>query len=124
MRGQAPYEIEFQWVYGPPIPVGLEPAARKAMIDKRVREMFEQGHAAPQGERTPRSDSPGTARCPSWDCAGNARWRGKEVAPDFNWRPGVKVPPAATEIATLQAGPCARLLRTPTRGCADRVTAP
>jgi len=41
MRGEAPYHIEFRWVYGPPLPAGLEPEARRALITQRAREFFE-----------------------------------------------------------------------------------
>ena len=41
MRGQAPYHIEFQWAHGPPLPVGLDPDARKAVIEQRVQEILE-----------------------------------------------------------------------------------
>ncbi len=50
MRGQAPYLIEFCWVYGPPIPVGLDPAARKALIEQRVQEIFQASDAALRNE--------------------------------------------------------------------------
>ena len=43
LHGQAPYELEFRWVYCPPIPVGLAPEARQALIDQRVREIFDEG---------------------------------------------------------------------------------
>lgn len=33
MRGQAPYDIEFRWTYAPPLPVGLDPDARRAMVE-------------------------------------------------------------------------------------------
>ena len=36
MRGQAPYLLEFRWVYGPPIPVGLDPEARETLIAQRA----------------------------------------------------------------------------------------
>ena len=41
MRGQAPYQIEFRWVYGPPIPVGLAPDARQTLIAQRLHEILE-----------------------------------------------------------------------------------
>jgi hypothetical protein len=41
MRGRAPYEIAFRWVYGPPLPVGLDPEARQALIRDRIAEIFE-----------------------------------------------------------------------------------
>ena len=56
MRGQAPYLIEFRWVYGPPIPVGLDPAARKAMIEQRIPEIFQASDEMPPNEFSSRSD--------------------------------------------------------------------
>ena len=56
MRGQAPYLIEFRWVYGPPIPVGLDPAARKAVIDQRVQEISQASDETLRGEYSSRSD--------------------------------------------------------------------
>jgi len=50
MRGQAPYLIEFRWTYGPPIPVGLDPAARKAMIEQRIPEIFQASDELPPNE--------------------------------------------------------------------------
>jgi hypothetical protein len=40
MRGKAPYEIEFRWVYGPPMPAGLDAEGRRAYIRQCVAEMF------------------------------------------------------------------------------------
>jgi hypothetical protein len=45
MRGEAPYHIEFRWVYGPPLPAGLEPEARRALITQRAREFLENADA-------------------------------------------------------------------------------
>ena len=42
MQGQAPYEIQVHWVYGPPLPVGLDPEARQAMIRERIARIFAQ----------------------------------------------------------------------------------
>jgi len=42
LRGQAPYHLEFQWTYGPPIPAGLSPEERSAMTRQRLEEIFEQ----------------------------------------------------------------------------------
>jgi hypothetical protein len=41
MKGEAPYDIKFRWVYGPPIPAGLDPQARQAMIRQQLEEIFE-----------------------------------------------------------------------------------
>jgi hypothetical protein len=51
MRGQAPYLIEFRWVYGPPIPVGLDPEARETLIAQRLHEILERV-ALPTAERS------------------------------------------------------------------------
>jgi hypothetical protein len=40
MRGEAPYDIEFRWVYAPPMPFGLDAEARRAMVRKRVEEVL------------------------------------------------------------------------------------
>jgi len=42
MQGQAPYGIQVHWVYGPPLPVGLDPEARQALIRERIAKIFEQ----------------------------------------------------------------------------------
>jgi len=42
IRGQAPYELELRWNYGSPMPAGLTPAAREALIDERVSEILAQ----------------------------------------------------------------------------------
>src|SRR5512140_1698893 len=42
IRGQAPYMIEFRWVYGPPIPVGLDADARRAMLAQQLDEEIDQ----------------------------------------------------------------------------------
>ncbi|HEX7836676.1 MAG TPA: HNH endonuclease signature motif containing protein [Kofleriaceae bacterium] len=41
MQGQAPYHIAFRWTYGPPLPAGLDPEARKVMVTQRVNEILE-----------------------------------------------------------------------------------
>jgi len=57
MRGQAPYLIEFRWVYGPPIPVGLDPAARKAAIEQRIQESFQASDATLRNDPSWTSES-------------------------------------------------------------------
>src|SRR5215470_14872542 len=42
MQGQAPYGIQVHWVYGAPLPIGLAPEARRAMITERIAKIFEQ----------------------------------------------------------------------------------
>ena len=59
MAGKAPYDIRFRWVYGPPLPAGLTPAAREAMIRQRIEEIVAGGYSEP----TP---VPGMRR-PSWE---------------------------------------------------------
>jgi len=44
MTGQAPYQIEFRWVYGDPIPVGLDPEARRALILEQLEEILARPH--------------------------------------------------------------------------------
>jgi len=62
MRGQAPYLIEFRWVYGPPIPVGLDPAARKVVIEQRVQEISQASDAMLRNEPSLTSESTGRHR--------------------------------------------------------------
>ena len=50
MKGQAPYQIEFRWVYRAPIPVGLDPAAREAMVAQRLEQIFAEIDAIPEDE--------------------------------------------------------------------------
>jgi hypothetical protein len=40
IRGRAPYELELRWTYAPPIPLGLTPAAREALIDQRLSDVL------------------------------------------------------------------------------------
>jgi hypothetical protein len=54
MRGQAPYGIQVHWAYGPPLPVGLDPEARQALIRERIAKICEQVWAT--------TDSPKEAR--------------------------------------------------------------
>ena len=64
LRGKAPYEIEIRWMYGPPLPLGLTPEARQAMVQQRIAKIFE-GLAAtgrPAGSEL-------AAERPSWDGA-------------------------------------------------------
>ena len=37
-----PYGIQVHWVYGPPLPLGLDPEARQALIRERIAKIFEQ----------------------------------------------------------------------------------
>ena len=62
MHGQAPYDIQFRWTCGAPLPARLDPAAREALIARRVREFFgepDPDHGSPACE-------PGAPR-PAWD---------------------------------------------------------
>jgi 5-methylcytosine-specific restriction endonuclease McrA len=40
LQGEAPYDLAFRWVYRPPLPIGLDPVARDAMIRQRIEEIF------------------------------------------------------------------------------------
>jgi hypothetical protein len=65
MKGEAPYDLEFRWVYGPPMPVGLDPEAREAMVRQRIEEIFAglyPGSSLPAPARDP-------ARRPTWAVA-------------------------------------------------------
>jgi hypothetical protein len=57
MQGQAPYGIQVHWVYGAPLPVGLDPEARQALVQERIARIFEQVWAT--------TDSPTQAREPT-----------------------------------------------------------
>jgi len=62
MQGKAPYGIQVHWVYGPPLPTGLDPEARQALIRERIAKIVEQVWATP--------DSPTGTRehaRPTWD---------------------------------------------------------
>ena len=50
MQGEAPYHLQFRWVFGAPLPIGLDPKARVAMIQQRVREALERPIVLPEGE--------------------------------------------------------------------------
>jgi hypothetical protein len=83
MKGQAPYHVEFRWVYRPPLPFGLDPAARQAMIQQRLAEIFDDIDRASRRE-PPRTrdwipisppgakaaDGGGHSARPTWDSEG------------------------------------------------------
>ena len=54
MKGEAPHMVEFRWVYQPPIPVGLDPAAREALVRQRFEDMLEEVFPDSVLERAPR----------------------------------------------------------------------
>jgi HNH endonuclease len=62
MQGKAPYGIQVHWVYGPPLPVGLDPEARQVLIRQRIAKIFEQMSLKPD----PPADAREYAR-PTWD---------------------------------------------------------
>jgi hypothetical protein len=41
VEGRAPYELKYRWTYGPPIPIGIGPDARRALIEEQVQEIFQ-----------------------------------------------------------------------------------
>jgi hypothetical protein len=47
MQGQAPYGIQVHWVYGPPLPIGLDPEARQVLIRERIAKIFEHMSSSP-----------------------------------------------------------------------------
>ena len=47
MQGQAPYGIQVHWVYGAPLPLGLDPEARQVLIRQRIAKIFEQMSSKP-----------------------------------------------------------------------------
>jgi hypothetical protein len=59
MQGLAPYHIAFRWVYGPPIPVGLTPEARRAMVLQQLDEVLGASHAVPPEDWLPDLDCVG-----------------------------------------------------------------
>jgi hypothetical protein len=67
MRGEAPYDIQFCWTYGPPLPAGLTSEARRRWVDLReyVREV----------ERPSTSDASGPGREDALEDLDEARGR-------------------------------------------------
>jgi hypothetical protein len=59
MTGQAPYEIEFRWVHGQPMPAGLDPAERKAFILQAAYECFGAPYVPDEDPRTTRTSQLG-----------------------------------------------------------------
>jgi hypothetical protein len=49
MRGEAPYQIEFRWVYAPPMPFGLDAEARQALVRRRIDEMLKADYGLANG---------------------------------------------------------------------------
>jgi hypothetical protein len=69
LQGEAPYELAFRWVYRPPLPIGLDPGAREALVRQRIEEIFtelqvESPVDAPESGRPSRDREPveGTRR--------------------------------------------------------------
>jgi hypothetical protein len=54
MQGEAPYDLQFRWVFGAPLPIGLDPKTRAAMIQQRVHEILERPSGLNEG--APASD--------------------------------------------------------------------
>ena len=71
MTGQAPYEIEFRWTFGPPMPWGLDEEARRAMTVRQLDEIFEQVFRRP-GAPAPGAAMPGERARPTRDPGGRA----------------------------------------------------
>jgi hypothetical protein len=59
IQREASYQIRVHWVYGPPIPVGLDPGARRAMIMQRLDEVPSGSEAALPAEWVAESDAIG-----------------------------------------------------------------
>jgi hypothetical protein len=80
MQGQAPYGIAFRWTYGPPIPAGLDPEARKVMVTQRVNEILERVW---NPETSPSDTAGERVRCPTWDtdAARSTGLRGRAMPP-------------------------------------------
>ena len=57
MQGKAPYGIQVHWVYGAPLPVGLDPEARQALIRQRIAKIFEQLASNTDLPAEPREDT-------------------------------------------------------------------
>ena len=55
MQGEVPYHIKFSWVYGPPLPVGLDPEQRRAMRIQRWEQILSVSQAAPPSDGAPGS---------------------------------------------------------------------
>src|SRR5690349_8166886 len=54
MQGQAPYGIQVHWVYGAPLPLGLAPEARQALLRERIAKIFEQLSSSTDSPTKPR----------------------------------------------------------------------
>ena len=66
MSGTAPHEIAFRWTYHPPIPVGLDPVAREALLVQRLEEIFEEINRPLRNEVVNLERAGGHVR-PTWD---------------------------------------------------------
>jgi hypothetical protein len=53
IQGQAPYHLQYRWVYSSPIPVGVSPEARRAMVAQRLHDSLRSCQAAPAEESSP-----------------------------------------------------------------------
>jgi hypothetical protein len=62
MRGDAPYEIQFRWTYGPPMPFGLPLEEQRTLIRRRIEAIFERA-------RRDDAEASGVSRDagPGWD---------------------------------------------------------
>jgi hypothetical protein len=59
MTGHAPYEIEFRWVHGQPMPAALDPAEREAFILQAAYEVFGAPYVPDEDPRPKRVSQPG-----------------------------------------------------------------
>jgi hypothetical protein len=66
MKGEAPYHVEFRWVYGAPIPPGLDPDARRAMVKQKIHEIFDRP-VLPSKDSPVDAGQPGRMPRPRWD---------------------------------------------------------
>jgi hypothetical protein len=63
MKGKAPYMVEFRWVYRPPIPFGLAPAARDGLIRQGIENALEE--IFPDSTPEPAPTPPGSRTSPT-----------------------------------------------------------
>jgi len=57
MQGQAPYGIQVHWVYGTPLPLGLDPETRQALLRERIAKIFDQLSLEDREHMRPTRDS-------------------------------------------------------------------
>ena len=102
-------------MYSPPLPVGLAPEARQALIQERIAKIFEQVWAPADSP----PEAPERAR-PSWDSGGQGYLTARRfVGPGARARPNYSVRPAPAPCRRWRLLRCCRSRRAsvPARRC-------